>query len=38
VLDHGTIMETGNHEQLINQRGIYYGLIQAQYKFLKEVG
>jgi ATP-binding cassette subfamily B protein len=36
VLDHGRIMETGNHEQLMAIQGIYYGLIQAQYKFLQE--
>lgn len=36
VLDHGRIMETGNHEQLIGIQGIYHGLIQAQYKFLQE--
>jgi ATP-binding cassette subfamily B multidrug efflux pump len=36
VLDHGSIMETGNHEELMSKQGIYYGLIQAQYKFLQE--
>ncbi|WP_010273719.1 ABC transporter ATP-binding protein [Paenibacillus senegalensis] len=36
VLDHGRIMETGNHDQLMKKQGIYYGLIQAQYKFLAE--
>ncbi|GGF89274.1 ABC transporter ATP-binding protein [Paenibacillus abyssi] len=34
VLDHGQIMEQGNHDQLMEQRGIYYGLIEAQYRFL----
>lgn len=38
VLDHGRVMESGNHEELMREQGIYYGLIQAQYKFLKEVG
>ncbi|NHN28669.1 ABC transporter ATP-binding protein [Paenibacillus agricola] len=38
VLDHGVLMEQGNHEELMQQAGIYYGLIQAQYRFLKEVG
>jgi ATP-binding cassette subfamily B multidrug efflux pump len=37
VLDHGSIMESGSHEQLMKHKGIYYGLIQAQYKFLKDV-
>lgn len=36
VLDHGRIMETGNHDQLMEHQGIYYGLIQAQYRFLSE--
>ncbi|GIP37401.1 putative ABC transporter ATP-binding protein YknV [Paenibacillus sp. J31TS4] len=36
VLDHGRIMETGNHDELMAEKGIYYGLIQAQYKFLSE--
>ncbi|MDF2926059.1 MAG: transporter ATP-binding protein [Paenibacillaceae bacterium] len=36
VLDHGRIMETGSHEELMRKEGIYYGLIQAQYRFLSE--
>lgn len=38
VLDHGRIMEQGNHEELMHHQGIYHGLIQAQYRFLKETG
>ncbi|CAG7611269.1 putative ABC transporter ATP-binding protein [Paenibacillus solanacearum] len=38
VLDHGHIMEQGNHQQLLEHKGIYHGLIQAQYRFLKETG
>ncbi|MVP02318.1 ABC transporter ATP-binding protein [Paenibacillus lutrae] len=38
VLDHGRIMESGDHDDLMRQQGIYYGLIQAQYKFLQDVG
>lgn len=34
VLDHGQIMEEGNHNQLMNMKGTYHGLIEAQYKFL----
>ncbi|SFF06892.1 ATP-binding cassette, subfamily B [Paenibacillus catalpae] len=34
VLDHGRIVEQGNHEQLIKKNGIYNGLIEAQYRFL----
>ncbi|WP_430075418.1 ABC transporter ATP-binding protein [Paenibacillus ferrarius] len=36
VLDHGRMMEMGNHEELMREKGIYYGLIQAQYKFLQD--
>jgi ATP-binding cassette subfamily B protein len=38
VLDHGQLMEMGSHEQLMVDKGIYYGLIQAQYHFLNEAG
>lgn len=34
VLDHGQIIEEGNHAQLMNLKGTYHGLIEAQYKFL----
>ncbi|NMO96999.1 ABC transporter ATP-binding protein [Paenibacillus lemnae] len=34
VLDHGRIIEEGNHAALMKQQGTYYGLIEAQYKFL----
>lgn len=36
VLDHGRIMETGSHDDLMRKQGIYYGLIEAQYRFLSE--
>lgn len=32
VLHHGQVREIGNHEQLLNQKGIYYKLYQLQYK------
>ncbi|WP_235941372.1 ABC transporter ATP-binding protein [Paenibacillus puerhi] len=38
VLDHGEIKEQGSHEELIARQGVYYGLIQAQYRFLQETG
>lgn len=34
VLDHGRVIEEGNHSQLMEIQGTYYGLIEAQYKFL----
>lgn len=37
VLDHGQIKEQGNHEELIERKGIYYGLVKAQFNML-EVG
>lgn len=37
VLDHGHIMEQGSHQQLMEKKGIYYGLVKAQFNML-EVG
>lgn len=34
VLDHGKIIEQGNHEQLMSLGGTYKSLIEAQYEFL----
>lgn len=34
VLDHGVIVEQGNHAELIAHKGVYNGLIEAQYRFL----
>jgi len=34
VLDHGKIVEQGNHEQLMEKKGYYNSLIEAQYRFL----
>lgn len=31
VLDHGRIVQTGNHDSLVNEPGIYQDLIQAQF-------
>lgn len=35
VLDHGKIVETGTHESLMRERGTYYGLVRAQFKYFE---
>jgi ATP-binding cassette, subfamily B, multidrug efflux pump len=35
VLDHGRIIEQGDHASLMAHRGVYHGLIQAQFKFFE---
>ncbi|NYE03497.1 ABC-type multidrug transport system fused ATPase/permease subunit [Bacillus niacini] len=37
VLDHGHILEQGNHDTLMAKQGVYYGLVKAQYKMLGAV-
>ncbi|WP_127585725.1 ABC transporter ATP-binding protein [Paenibacillus koleovorans] len=34
VMDHGRLMEEGSHDELMQHKGIYYGLVEAQYRFL----
>ena len=36
VINDGKIEEIGNHMELLNNRGSYYELYMAQYKFLSE--
>lgn len=36
VIDDGMIKESGTHEDLLSQRGIYFNLYMSQYKFLNE--
>jgi ATP-binding cassette subfamily B multidrug efflux pump len=36
VLDHGVVKEMGSHDELIKKKGIYNGLIDAQYRFLED--
>ncbi|MBI5267499.1 MAG: ABC transporter ATP-binding protein, partial [candidate division Zixibacteria bacterium] len=38
VLHHGEIREMGKHQELLDQRGIYYRLYQLQYKRQAETG
>lgn len=37
VIDEGTILEAGNHDELMEQGGSYHDLYKAQYKFLDAV-
>lgn len=34
-IDHGNIQEQGNHQQLIELKGLYYDLYHSQFNFLK---
>lgn len=34
VLDHGKIIESGNHDQLMKKQGVYRGLVEAQFRFV----
>jgi len=34
-IDDGRIVEAGNHEELMELKGMYYDLYVAQYKFLE---
>ncbi|WP_449621404.1 ABC transporter ATP-binding protein [Robertmurraya sp. Marseille-Q9965] len=37
VLDHGNIIEQGNHQQLMDLKGEYYHLIKAQFNMLNAI-
>lgn len=37
VLDHGKIIETGNHESLMEKKGTYYQLVMSQFKFFDAI-
>ncbi|MFQ5852532.1 MAG: hypothetical protein ACE5JU_18375 [Candidatus Binatia bacterium] len=32
VLEHGEIVETGSHQELLEARGVYYRLYQKQFQ------
>lgn len=38
VLDHGRVAEIGTHNELIDQKGIYYGLVMAQLNMTRMLG
>src|SRR5690625_4598913 len=37
VLEHGRILENGNHEELMSRRGEYFGLIKSQFDMLDAI-
>ncbi|MBY6036465.1 ABC transporter ATP-binding protein/permease [Fictibacillus nanhaiensis] len=37
VLDHGEIIEQGNHEELMSSQGVYYQLVVSQFKMLDAI-
>ncbi|WP_026583064.1 ABC transporter ATP-binding protein [Bacillus sp. J33] len=37
VLDHGNILEQGNHDQLMDLKGEYYHLVKAQFNMLEAI-
>ncbi|MCP3741803.1 ABC transporter ATP-binding protein [Rossellomorea sp. BNER] len=37
VLDHGKIIESGNHDQLMDLQGEYFHLVKAQFKMLEAI-
>lgn len=36
VIDHGRISEIGNHEELMDFKGLYYQLVMSQFKLMEE--
>ncbi|WP_404408888.1 ABC transporter ATP-binding protein [Jeotgalibacillus malaysiensis] len=38
VLDHGNLMESGNHDELMKHKGIYQGLVHSQFTMQQNTG
>ena len=36
-IDHGQIVEKGNHDELMKEKGEYYKLYMSQYSFLEKM-
>ena len=36
VLENGRILEQGNHDELVEKKGEYYGLVKSQFDMLEE--
>ncbi|SIC36160.1 drug-transport transmembrane ABC transporter ATP-binding protein [Mycobacteroides abscessus subsp. abscessus] len=37
VLDHGSILEEGSHEELMDKKGQYFQLVKAQFTMLDAI-
>ncbi|MDQ0350444.1 ATP-binding cassette subfamily B protein [Alkalibacillus filiformis] len=37
VLEHGKILEQGNHDELMEKQGEYYGLVKSQFQMLDDL-
>ncbi|MDV2582291.1 ABC transporter ATP-binding protein [Alkalibacillus haloalkaliphilus] len=37
VLEHGKILEQGNHDELMKKQGEYYGLVKSQFQMLDDL-
>lgn len=37
VLEHGRILEQGNHDELMKKQGEYYGLVKSQFQMLDQL-
>ncbi len=37
VLEHGRILEQGDHDELMKKQGEYYGLVKSQFQMLDQL-